>query len=246
MFHKKKFSNYWFDTGTPSFLVKTIEHTGFDFRNMSDGIGAMEDDFMSYRSENLEPIPLFYQSGYLTIKSFDPDFGLYTLSFPNHEVKYSFLNCLMPMYTGIDQSSSSFSIVDFVKSIKDGDAKFFIDKLKSLISSIPYDSSKNADKLASYEHTYQTALYLIFTLCGQYLKTEVHMIGGRADAILETADKIYIFEFKIKGNGTADDAINQILTNGYDKPYRVSAKNIILIGIVFSPESRTISEYKVV
>jgi len=243
----KKFGNYWSHTATPTFLVKALQLADFNIPDMSEGIEAEEEMFTMYRSSMDEPLPLLYQSGYLTIKSYNSLDQTYMLGFPNYEVESGFLKFLLPMYFQNDASGSNgISSVAFSRAVRSGNIDEFIEKLKSLLASVPYDDSRLPEKLTSYENTYRNAVFLIFSLCGLDLKPEVHMSNGRSDAVLETKTHVYIFEFKMKKNGTADDAIRQIEENGYDVPYRSLGKKIIKIGIVFDPEIRNISEYKAV
>jgi len=239
---QKRFANYWFDSATPTFLVQTVQQSGFEIPKFGDGIRALEEEFMSYRADPGHPLPLLYQSGYLTIRQYDPQFRLYTLGFPNNEVKYSFLNCLLPFCTNIPEGETGLSIAGFVSSIEEGDVDAFMQRLKSLLASVKYDDSRGADKALRYEYTWHTALYLIFTLCGQYFRSEVHMAGGRSDGIMEMADLVYIFEFKM-APASAADALAQIEKNQYAAPYAASGKRIVRIGVVFDAQTRGISDY---
>jgi len=240
----KKFDSYWFATGTPSFLIETVEDTDFDIRRMVDGIKAVKSDFMSYKANLDEPVPLFYQSGYLTIKKYDPELEEYTLSFPNREVKGGFINSILPIYTGKESDDTTFNYKRFVSDIKSGNVVGFIEKLKSLLASVPYPEG-NLDTAAVYERTYHTAIYLIFILCGMDLRSEVHMSTGRIDAVLETEDTVYLFEFKTDRNDTAENALQQIDDKNYDLPYQQSGKDIKKIGILFSIAERTITDYSI-
>jgi len=241
----KMFDNYWFNSATPTFLVETVKRTNYDIRRFTDGIPASADSFMSYRANLTEPLPLFYQSGYLTIKSYNTDRNRYMLAFPNDEVRYGFLNNLLPVYFDTEVELTSLCINEFIDDIDSGNIDGFMTRLEALLASVPYDDSRNEDKLASYEHTFSTAVHLIFTLCGKYYRSEVHTINGRCDAVLETYDKVYIFEFKMLREGTADDALRQIDEKGYYKPYIASNKELVKIGIAFDSERRNVAEYKV-
>jgi len=242
---RKEFGNYWFTTGTPTFLINMLRKVNFTIPDMADGIVAKQEAFTAYRSSMNEPLPLFYQSGYLTIKGYDPEYQRYTLGFPNYEVRYSFLNWLLPEYFKDASGDTGMTADEFADAVRTGDIDRFMSKLKSLLASVAYDDSSAADKTASYEHTYRTAVYLIFTLCGQDLRPEVHMSKGRSDAVLQLKDKVYIFEFKMKENGDAEDALRQIDRQQYALAYAASAKRIIKIGVVFDPDERNIVDYKI-
>jgi len=235
-----EFEDYWFQTAAPAFLIKTVKETNFDITSMVKGIQAQKKDFMSYKASLEEPIPLFYQSGYLTIKDYDPNLKQFTLRFPNKEVKGSFLEYILPIYLGSAEDDRAFNYRMFAADIKNGNVDGFMQRLKSLLASVPYGTAA-----ASYEHTYQTALYLIFTLCGQDVRTEVHTISGRVDAVMETDHYIYIFEFKTDRNGSAENALDQIDSKGYAEPYLASGKNVVKIGAVFSTDQKNLLEYTV-
>lgn len=238
-----EFKNYWFDSATPTSLIETVKRTNFNIYSLTEGISAREEDFMSYRADVTEPVPLFYQSGYLTIKDYNPMFKTYKLTFPNDEVKYSFLDSLLPLYVDVD-GRDGVSVLDFARAIYSGDVDAFMGKLRALLASVPYDDSRGDDKLTSYEHTFRTAVHLIFTLCGQFYRSEVHTLGGRCDGVMETADRVCIFEFKMSREGSADDALRQIDDRNYAAPYTASGKEIVKIGISFDSEKRDIAEWK--
>ena len=232
---KLKFDNYWFQTGTPTFLVELLQESDYDLRLLIDGVETDSSSFTEYRVEANNPIPLIYQSGYITIKDYDPDFGLYLLKFPNEEVQYSFLKFLLPFYTPINESARGFIISKFVKELKAGDIDAFMKRLKAFFADIPYELNDRT------ERHYQVIFYLVFKLLGEYIEAEVHSARGRADAMVKTKDSIYIFEFKL--NGTAQEALLQINEKGYLMPYTVDGRKLIKIGVDFSAEERNINTY---
>ena len=196
-----------------------------------------------YRADAKDPIPILFQSGYLTIKEYIEEVNMYRLGFPNDEVRYSFLENLVPAYSSLRPDETGVSIWKFVEDIRAGNVDDFMERMQAIIAGVPYDNLPK-DKLKLREQNYQTAVYLIFKLMGQFVQTEIHCLKGRADCIVHTKDSIYIFEFKLMSAGTAEDAIVQIKENGYAAQFKTSSKKIILIGSSFNEEERTIGEWK--
>ncbi|NDV65630.1 ATP-binding protein [Bacteroides sp. 224] len=234
---KKKFDNYWFHTGTPTFLVELLKESDYDLRLLIDGIETDSSSFSEYRAETSNPIPMIYQSGYLTIKDYDPRFALYLLKFPNDEVQYAFLKFLLPFYSRINENERGFFIGKFVQELERGDIPSFMERLKAFFADIPYELN---DKT---ERHYQVVFYLVFKLLGEYIGAEVSSARGRADAVVKTSDYIYVFEFKL--NGSAEAALQQIDEKGYLLPYTVDGRELIKIGVDFNKEERNIGSYLV-
>ncbi|MEL3907278.1 MAG: PD-(D/E)XK nuclease domain-containing protein, partial [Treponema sp.] len=231
-FAKREFGSYWFATGTPTFLVKSLLKQGGDVRELLEGAEMSESALQDYRPDMQNPVPILFQSGYLTIKGFDPEFRLYKLGFPNAEVKYGFLDNLVPAYTAIQKDQSGLFIGNFVRDIRKGNVAGFMERLYTSCAGLPYSFAAK-DNVKLRERDYQVAFYVLFTLMGQFTQTEVVSSRGRADAVVHTPNTIYVFEFKLMGSGTAQDAINQIREKGYAEPYRMSGKKVVLIGAVF-------------
>ena len=168
---------------------------------------------------------------------------MYRLGFPNDEVRYGFLENLVPAYSSLRPDETGVSIWKFVEDIRAGNVDEFMERMQAIIAGVPYDNLPK-DKLKLREQNYQTAVYLIFKLMGQFVQTEIHCAKGRADCIVHTKDSIYIFEFKLMSAGTAEDAIVQIKDKGYAAQFKTSGKRIILIGSSFDEEERTIGEWK--
>lgn len=231
---RSQFDNYWFKTGTPTFLVELLQKTDYDLRDI-DGVQMAVDGFADYRADVQRPIPVIYQSGYLTIKGFDPRFRLYTLGFPNEEVKYGFLNFIVPFYTAIPSTESSFYIGKFVRELESGDVDAFMERLRAFFADIPYELN---DKT---ERHYQAVFYLVFKLMGQFTEAEVRSARGRADAVVKTRDYIYVFEFKL--DGTIEEALRQIDDKGYLIPYQSDGRQLIKVGANFSAEERNIENW---
>lgn len=236
-FYKKEFGNYWFQTGTPTFLVKSLQNADYDLRTLMDGVEASAITFTEYRAEADNPIPLIYQSGYLTIKDFDKEFKIYTLGFPNDEVRYGFLNFLVPFYTPITDDKKNFYIMKFIKELEKGEVDAFMQRFEAFFADFPYELN---DKT---ERHYQVIVYLIFKLMGQFTQAEVHSAKGRADAVVQTKDYVYVFEFKL--NGTAEEALQQIGEKGYAAPFKVDSRQLVKVGVEFSAETRNVKRWLV-
>ena len=190
-----------------------------------------------------DAFPILFQAGYLTINESISDLKLYRLGFPNNEVRYGFLRNLLPAYSDVPFGQTGVWVGRFIQDIRKGNVDEFMQRMQAIISSIPYDDFPK-DKLKLREQNYQTAVYLVFALMGQFVETEVHSAKGRADCIVQTAASVYIFEFKLSSNGSAEDALNQIKKNGYAERYKADSKKIVLIGSSFDEETRTIKDWK--
>ena len=236
-FFKKEFGSYWFQTGTPTFLVKLLQESDYDLRRLIEGVETSVSAFKEYRAEKNNPIPLIFQSGYLTIKGYDKEFKLYNLGFPNDEVRYGFLNFLLPYYTPISEDERGFYIGKFVQELKNGNTDAFMQRLEVFFADFPYELN---DKT---ERHYQVILYLVFKLMGQFTQAEVHSAIGRADAIVQTTNYIYLFEFKL--NGTAEEALQQINEKQYALPFETDGRKLFKIGVNFSSEKRNIDRWVV-
>ena len=234
-FDKQEFGNYWFQTGTPTFLVKSLQKADYDLRTLMDGVEASAITFTEYRAETDNPIPLIYQSGYLTIKDFDKEFKIYTLGFPNDEVRYGFLNFLVPYYTPITDDKKNFYIGRFVQELRKGEIDAFMQRFEAFFADFPYELN---DKT---ERHYQVVVYLIFKLMGQFTQAEVRSAKGRADAIVQTPNYVYVFEFKL--NGTAEEALLQINEQGYAKPFMADTRKVVKVGVEFSAETRNVKRW---
>jgi len=232
------FRNYWFQTGTPTYLVELLKESNFDLRLLIEGIDAKPSDFAEYRLDVNSPIPVIYQSGYLTITGYDQEYDVYKLGFPNEEVRYGFLNFLMPYYMPVENGIGSFQITKFCKELEAGETSDFMERLQVFFADMPYELNNKNEK------HYQAIFYVIFTLIGQYIQTEVRSSKGRADAVVKTKDFIYVFEFKL--NGTAEEAIQQIEDKGYLIPYQLDDRTLVKVGVEFSKEERNINRYIII
>ena len=230
-----RFGSYWFQTGTPTFLVELLKQSEYDLRTLIDGVEMKESAFSEYRVAENNPIPLIYQSGYLTIKDYDERFHLYTLRFPNDEVKYGFLDFITPFYTSVGDEDNGFYIGKFVRELESGDVDSFLTRLKAFFADFPYELN---DKT---ERHYQVVFYLVFKQMGQFCDAEVRSARGCADAVVKTQDSIYIFEFKL--NGSAEAALKQINDKGYLIPYMADNRKQIKVGVMFDASERNIGQW---
>lgn len=242
-FNSGELKNYWFATGTPTFLVNYLKDAHYNIPDLDGKVELDESMLNEYRADAKDPIPILFQSGYLTIKEYIEEVNMYRLGFPNDEVRYGFLENLVPAYSSLRPDETGVSIWKFVEDIRAGNVDEFMERMQAIIAGVPYDNLPK-DKLKLREQNHQTAVYLIFKLMGQFVQTEIHCAKGRADCIVHTKDSIYIFEFKLMSAGTAEDAIVQIKENGYAAQFKTSSKKIILIGSSFNEEERTIGEWK--
>ena len=243
-FVKERFGSYWFSTGTPTFLVNYLKEAHYFIPDLDGNVELNESGLETYRAVTENALPILFQSGYLTIIGYIKEARLYKLGFPNDEVRYGFLENLLPAYSSLPLGDTGKSVWQFVQDIREGKVDSFMERMRSIIAGIPYDDFPK-DKLKLREQNYQTAVYLVFALMGQFVQTEVHCATGRADAVVITVDTVYIFEFKLSGNSNAEDAINQIKEKEYAAKYLTDGKNIVLIGAGFDEKTRTIKDWKV-
>ncbi|MCD8270003.1 MAG: ATP-binding protein [Parabacteroides sp.] len=230
-----RFGSYWFQTGTPTFLVELLKQSEYDLRTLIDGVEMKESAFSEYRVADNNPIPLIYQSGYLTIKDYDERFHLYKLQFPNDEVKYGFLDFITPFYTSVGDDDNGFYIGKFVRELESGDVDAFLTRLKAFFADFPYELNVKT------ERHYQVVFYLVFKLMGQFCDAEVRSARGRADAVVKTKDCIFVFEFKL--DGSAEAALQQIDDKGYLIPYTADGRKLLKVGVSFDAAKRNIGEW---
>ncbi|MDR1814642.1 MAG: ATP-binding protein [Tannerella sp.] len=240
---KLDFSRYWFKTGTPTFLIKMLERNYFDLSKLNGNVSVTDDYMFDYRANNQDPIPVLYQSGYLTVKGYDNLYNEYQLGFPNEEVKYGFLDQLLSIYSYNSYPANGFSVAKISQSLQKGDIKTVMLMLQSFFADIPYDLQ---DKRHKNEKYFQSLFYTVFTLMGQFIQAEVKSAGGRSDAVVKTSDSIYVFEFKIDDNATVEDALQQIDSKDYLLPYQTDGRRLIKIGAVFNKEESKLTDYKIV
>ncbi|GHT25213.1 ATPase AAA [Bacteroidia bacterium] len=239
---KSEFGDYWYETGTPTFLVKEMVHNKFNVLNLVKGVTRSSADINDYRRENEDPIPLLFQTGYLTILGYQEAFDSYLLGFPNGEVRRGFSRSLFQTYSQ-PVSKSSYDFTRFGNDLYQGDLESFFDRLTSFFAALPYDLHSDT----ANEKEYQYVFYVLMTLLGEFTFAEVRGNIGRADSIIKTAEHIYIFEFKVTAGGTVDEALAQIEEKGYAKPFENNPdekREIVKVGVVFDTAARNIKEWK--
>ena len=230
------FRDYWFETGTPSFLVYQLKKTGYPLDAMTqEELTADALNSIDIMDEN--PLPLLYQSGYLTLKGYDPEFNTYTLGFPNREVEEGFIKYLLPFYSPNTQDKSTFSMPQFVKDVRRGDAESFMRRLEGFFANGDYQVMGNL------ELYFQNTLYVFFRLMGFYVEVERHTTNGRMDIVMQTPDCVYVLELKL--NQTAAVALQQIEEKGYATPFANDPRRLFKIGINFNTETKKIDDWKI-
>ena len=235
-FYKNEFGSYWFETGTPSYLVELLKRHNYNLEQMASE--EVDSDVLnSIDSTSVNPIPVIFQSGYLTIKGYDNRFGMYKLGFPNEEVKEGFVRYLLPNYTSVKEGQTGFHIQNFIRDIESGNIDGFMTRLKSLFANTPYELVRDL------EVHYQNVMFIVSTLCGIYTRAEYHTSEGRIDMTMETPDYVYIWEFKYEKS--AQEALRQIKDKDYAEPFRASGKQIVLVGVNFSHAVKGIDDYVV-
>ena len=231
-----KFGSYWFETGTPTYLVELLKLHHYPIEEL-EHIVTSQPVLDSIDTASTDPIPVIYQSGYLTIKGYNKMFENYTLGFPNREVEQGFFKFLLPNYASVSVSKSPYQIQCFVEEVMAGKVDDFFERLKTMFADIPYELARDR------EVHYQNILYIIFKLMGFYVQVEYRTNRGRIDLVLQTQDYVYIMEFKL--NGSADEALAQIREKGYAAHFAKDSRTVYKIGVNFSDELRNIQEVKV-
>lgn len=233
-FKRLQFGSYWFETGTPTYLVELLKQDNYRLPNLTKEVSTA-DVLNCIDTASNNPIPVLYQSGYLTIKSFDEEFGEYRLGFPNKEVEEGFTRFLLPYYTGLRNPETPFSMGEFVRDLRSGRPEDFMQRMATLFADTDYKIVGNS------ELYFQNAFYLIAKMMGFYTKVERTTSNGRMDLTIETNDYVYIVEFKL--DGSADVALQQIDEKGYAQPFAMDKRQLFKIGVNFSLEKRCIDKW---
>ena len=227
---------YWFGSGTPSFLLKLLDKYHVNLSTLESQETVLS-SFDQSTEEMTDALPLLYQSGYLTIKKYDPMFQEYTLGIPNREVCNGLLNSLIPHYVNPRRSDNDAFLLGFCKAVYRNDIEAALEHMRTYMATIPYGLENHSEK------HYQTISYLMFSFLNIYIRTEVKSAIGRADAVMHMPDTIYVFELKV--DKSAEEALTQIDEKGYMLPYHSEGKRLVKIGISFDSTQRTISEWKI-
>jgi hypothetical protein len=237
-FKWSEMKDYWFDTGTPSSLLHMLEKFGARVTEFDDGCKCEEKEFDAPTEKMTTPIPFFYQSGYLTIKSYSSATGRYILKYPNREVRNGILFALIPYYVEQNTINTNTVVADVYEAILADNLDEALQMLKVYLASVPYAEN------ATSEGHYQTMLYVVFSLLGRYVQMEVRTAKGRIDMVMQTATDLYVMELKI--DRPAAEALQQIDQKGYLLPYSREGLRLHKVGISFSTEERTLSEWEII
>lgn len=229
-----RFQDYWFQTGTPNFLISELrKHHIYDIEKVQSTTQSLT----SFDAHNLNIAGLLFQTGYLTLVNYDEADDLYTLDYPNREVRHSLAQYLMASYREHSETVIP-TVVDFRKALQVNDLDLAIQQINAIFSTIPYDLWQREN-----EHFYHALIHLTFVLLGASVKSEVHTANGRCDALVQTEDYIYIFEFKL--DQSAAVALTQIAAKGYLDPYQNGPKPAFAVGINFSTALKKVENYLV-
>ena len=265
-FLQKEIANYWFESGTPTFLIQQMKHYNTDIMSL-DSLEVPSSAF-DQPTENMEDaLPLLYQSGYLTIKGYDRESEAYTLSIPNQEVRIGYVRGLLPAYTGLKIADVQMSFAfKFWKSLKNGDIEQAMREMQAYMAGIPYVEGfkKKLSEVATVEGFYEYTMYLIFSMLNVYVRTQVKVwssesrqaclngrvvtelgiakcAGGRVDMVVWMPGKTYVFEMKV--SGTAREALEQIDSKNYALPFKAEDREVVKIGVKFNKDTRTPEEW---
>ena len=215
-FKKKKISDYWFKTGTPTFLVKLLQDNHYELKELK-GMYVDESTLASVDENHADPIPVFFQSGYLTISDYDSEMG-YRLDFPNQEVERGFFDFLLPLYASINKSETKGYLNKLTVAVRQGKPDDLLKTVQTMLSGKPY-------MLAGGDKEVQATSQ------------------GRMDVTIQTKDYVYIIELKL--DKSAEEALQQIKDNHYDLPFQADPRKLFLIGVNFSSETRTVEEWRI-
>ena len=237
----KDFNNYWFSTGTPTFLVNMLRHFHTDITKI-DGSEAWAADFDA-PTENMQSVlPLFYQSGYLTIKSYDPITKFFTLGYPNEEVKVGLMRILIPYYVHTNTVKAGNAVAQMYLALRKDDMDGCLKAMQEFFTTIPYQENTLKDAPTTEGH-FTAMLYVMFSLLNVYVFSQVRNAKGRLDILIKTDTAIYVMELKLDGD--LDKALKQIDEKDYTIPYQSDGRKVVKVAINFSTEERTIKEWRI-
>ena len=239
-FAKLDMNDYWFTSGTPSYLVRLLGNSQEDIMSYTTGEHSL-DEFLNYKADSAKPLPMIFQAGYLTVKGYDPEFEMYRLDYPNNEVKQGLITLLANDYLKLNGQAASW-VQKIVRALRDGDVDLVRRLFTSFLAATPYSMRPKKDQ-KDRELYFHYTFYLLLRLISIYtVYTEKQLSEGRADCIVETPKFVYVFEFKL--DGTADEALQQIQDRGYAKPYEADARTLYHIEASFSSKTGTIEDWK--
>ena len=235
-FSSRALGSYWFETGTPTFLIQLLKQGHYDLYGLTNE-QVTQDMLGDIDNVGGNPLPILYQSGYLTLKGYDREFGTYTLGFPNREVAEGFNRHLLLGYAKVPSGNPAFQIRNFVLEVRRGDTDAFLRRLQSFFADTPYELARDL------ELHYQNVLFIVFKLLGFYVQAEYHTSHGRIDLVLKTKDYVYVMEFKL--DGTAEEALQQIEDKQYALPFATDPRRVYKVGVNFNNRMRNIEKWLV-
>lgn len=242
-FQHREVTNYWFDSGTPTFLIRQLRHFHTDIMSL-DKLEVPAAAFDQPTENMQDALPLLYQSGYLTIKDYDRESEIYTLSIPNQEVRIGYTQGLLPAYIGLSSTDVQMGFaLKFWRALKSRDVDLAMHEMQAYLAGVPYVEGfkqKLADA-ATAEGFYEYTMYLIFSMLNVYVRTQVKCAGGRTDMVVWMPDTVYVFELKTAG--TAQEALDQIDSKGYAIPYTTDGMRVVKVGVKFNAETRVPTEW---
>ena len=242
-FQQKELGNYWFESGTPTFLIRQMQEFRTDITAMDD-IEVPSMAFDRPTEAMTTALPLLYQSGYLTIKDYDRESMLYQLSIPNQEVRIGFTDGLLPTYIGLESSDvqTGFAL-KFWRALKQDDINLALKEMQAYLAGLPYIEGfkKKLAEVSNVEGFYEWTFYLVFSMLNVYVKTQLKCARGRIDMMVHMPDTIYVFELKV--DGSAQQALEQIDDKGYAIQYQTDGRKVVKAGVSFSSESKTIDNW---
>ena len=231
----KRFRDYWYETGTPTFVVKALQRGQFNLEGLTlEGVPAFV--LGGVNADDSDPVPVLYQSGYLTIQSYDNQTREYTLKYPNQEVERGFMQGLANIFVPSARYNSPFAVRKFAEDFKKGDTESLMKRFEAFFADADYEIVGDA------ELYFQNTMYVMCKLMGQYTQVERHTSNGRMDIVVQTDKYVYIMELKM--DASADEALQQIEDKGYAKPFAADPRKLFRIGVGFSSETRRIKEWK--
>jgi hypothetical protein len=232
---QQRFANFWFETGTPTFLINLIKQEQYDIREL-DNLHVLELGFSTYELDKLPVVPLLFQTGYLTMKAYEPTRSLYTLGYPNAEVEQAFITFLLASFSNVEKALSDSYLWQLLDALEAKAVDRFFRVLQTFFANIDYSLYIQQEKY------YQTIFYLIFMMLGFRAEAEVQTNQGRIDAVVELPDHIFIFEFKL--DGSEEEALKQIKDKEYYQKYQLKGKPMTLIGANFASAQRQVVKWK--
>lgn len=238
-FYKDNIGSYWFSTGTPIFLTKLMRNINFDYTSLENEIEVGSRTLENYRLSATDPLPMLYQTGYITIKAYDKEYRSFTLGLPNDEVRYGLYENLVPLYAGYEERTDNIEVLNFVRAIHAGKVQEFMERINSIFAAAP-----KATNQKRYELDCQAFVWLIFKLMGEFVLCEVQNGKGRSDAVVWEKEAVYIFEFKI--DKTAKEALEQINSKSYPIAYKndeLNGRKIVKVGVNYSSKEEQFTEW---